>query len=88
MNKKRQTEIYEAYLRSNKSELWQCYGTWSRAKQIAYDGCRERQFNLKGKDFRIIGYNCDMFSVGFIFEKEDEIWFHYETHRTVAEWKI
>lgn len=58
-------QAYRDYLRSNDTTLWHIYGRFSEYKQRAYDYCVELMRSLDGYDLRIIGHNCDTFSVGF-----------------------
>ena len=45
--------------------LWQVYGTYSRAKESAWEWCRELCISENGENFRIISHNSNVFSVAW-----------------------
>lgn len=47
------------------SELREVYGRWSNKKEVAMRECKKEYLEDKGYDFRIIGHNCDYFSVAW-----------------------
>ena len=44
------------------------YGSYSDAKEDAYNYCRKLCDRFNGRDFQIVGHNCMTFSVQFKFE--------------------
>jgi hypothetical protein len=44
------------------------YGSYSDAKESAYNYCKRLCKEFNGRDFRIAGHNCMTFSVQFEFE--------------------
>lgn len=70
---------YFNYLNSNKRRLSDCYAHNSVAKDRAYSYCLELKHKYMGDDLRIIGYNMNKFSVGFIGWYNDRIAFFYIT---------
>ncbi len=46
------------------------YGTYSDAKQSAYNYCRKLCDHFNGRDFQIVGHNSQTFSVEFEFENQ------------------
>lgn len=58
---------YEAYKRATASELWEVYGSYSRAKENAIAYCKRLQYQLGGWGGRIISHNSMIFSYGFEF---------------------
>lgn len=44
------------------------YGSYSKAKEGAYNCCRKLCDHFNGRDFRIVGHNAYTFSVQFEFE--------------------
>lgn len=64
---------------SNTYSLSQCYNSYSYAKEKAYNYCKELYNTCNGYDFKIIGYNCMSFSVGFYCDFEDKTHFVYIT---------
>lgn len=71
--------IYKRYLRSDDTQLFDCYDKPSQAKHKAYEYCLDLFREYNGSDFRIIGYNTSQFSVGFEFEKDGKTYLAYIT---------
>ena len=63
--KKAQAYIY-AYNRSNMDNIYQAYGRPSTNKTRADYDCRLKMMNEGGHGYKIIGYNCNFFSVAWI----------------------
>lgn len=61
----------DSYERSRCTRLWDVYAKPSRYKAIAFDECRELMYALHGLDLRILSYNAQTFSVGFLFPDKD-----------------
>lgn len=70
-NTKTMKNAYERYLNSELSNLWECYGKYSRAKADAMDYCKRLMYELNGHGLRIVSYNCNVFTVGFTFTNEN-----------------
>ena len=71
-NTKLMKSAYARYLNSNLFNLWQCYDKYSQAKANAMDYCMRLMCELNGHDLRIVSYNCNVFTVGFLFMNEDD----------------
>lgn len=72
--------IINSWRRSNATELWQVYGTYSRAKAEAMEYCKRLQNKLDGYDGRITGASNYFFSYAFKYEKDGKEWMMYITH--------
>ena len=69
----------KAHTRAYKTNLRECYTTWSNAKDNAFKRCRDLYMQYKGMDFKIISHNLNEFSVGFVGEYEGQKAFFYIT---------
>ena len=78
LNKQMQGAIY-GHKMSNKHYLSDCYNNYSYAKARAYNYCKDLQTKYNGYDFKIIGYNCMSFSVGFYCDFDGKTNFVYIT---------
>ena len=87
MNKKYQG-LLDSHERSHKYDLWDCYGHFSYWKARAYDNCKQLCEKLNGYDFKIIGYNTCMFSIGFYYRKGNQLMFHYESNKTILDFEV
>ena len=66
-NNTKQAERYiNAYNRSRMYDLRDAYGKPSTAKTRADSRCRLMMHSEGGHDYKIIGYNCNFFTVGWI----------------------
>ena len=72
--------IINSWRRSNATELWQVYGTYSRAKAEAMEYCKNLQYELNGYDGRITGASNYFFSYAFKYRKDGKAWMMYITH--------
>ena len=70
MMKKMYEGFYENYKRATATELWEVYGTHSRAKDEAMQYCRELQYNMNGFDGRICSANTFQFTYAFQYVNE------------------
>ena len=52
-------------------KLSDCYNNYSRAKENAYNNCRNLYSLLDGYHFRITGYNCNTFTCGYLFDTNE-----------------
>jgi glutathione peroxidase-family protein len=59
--------------------LYDCYGSFSYAKAQAFEYCKELKSKYNGRGLKIIGYNSNRFSAGFIGEIENREAFFYIT---------
>lgn len=66
-NERNASTHYGHYLRSRNTSLWDVYGRFSQAKRNAFDYCVDLMNELNGCDLRIISYNSQAFTVGFLF---------------------
>lgn len=62
---------YNNYCGSSNRILSDVYGSYSTAKDNAYNYCVDLMEKYNGNDLRIISYNTFMFSAGFTFEVLD-----------------
>lgn len=85
---KKQEALLERYNDSNLTTLHECYGSWSWAKEHAYNDCVARMEALNGYGFKIISYNTSVFTIGFRYQKDGKEFFHYETDRTILDFEI
>ena len=86
---KKQTAIYNRYLRNNPTTLQECYAKPSYAKQRAYNDCLKRCAEMNGSGFCIMGFNSMMFSVAWMYlHPEHGMCLHYETNRSEMNFKI
>lgn len=65
-NVKTLRDAHARYIKSNLYTLADCYTSNSRAKENAFAYCRELVEKYNGRQGRIIGYNSQTFSYGFI----------------------
>ena len=56
---------YEDYKNSNATELWDVYGTYSRAKVNAMARCNEIRYKMGGWGLKIVHFNTFVFTAGF-----------------------
>ena len=63
---------YKSYLNSNYYELYHCYDNYSYYKAIAFENCRDLMQRVNGYGLKIISFNSQCFTVGFIGEMVDE----------------
>lgn len=56
-----------SWMKSNKVELWQVYGSYSVYKARAFEYCKELMHDLNGYGLRILSFNSQAFTVGFMF---------------------
>ncbi len=72
-------QAYEHYKKSNYYELSDCYGSYSTAKARAFKYCENLMTSHKGHSLKIISFNSNFFSVGFIGYIDDKEAFFYIT---------
>ena len=71
-NSKTIKNAYERYINSHVSFLWECYNNYSPRKSEAMEYCKRLMHELNGWGLRIVSYNCNVFTVGFLFMNEDD----------------
>ena len=75
----RNARIYESFKQANAYQLYHVYGRYSDAKDKAFDYCVSKCNELSGYRFRIISHNSQIFTVGFLFEKDGKTFLAYIT---------
>lgn len=70
---------YDAYKTSTATSLRDAYGTYSGAKDDAWDFCKELMYKFNGYGLRIIAFNRYVFTAGFMFEEDGKQMFMYIT---------
>lgn len=92
MNKK-QEGIYEAWRKSDKFSLNDCYKHPSDAKLDAEFAIKRACISMRGKRFRILSYNTYSFTCAFAIQKEEKtllIWrspYNTEVFQIPEEWE-
>ena len=69
-NTKHAERYINAYNRSSMYDLHDAYGKPSTRKTRADYNCRMMMQSEGGHDYKIIGYNCDFFTVAWIAGKD------------------
>lgn len=70
---------HERYTESTLYTLRDCYGRYSDAKESAFGYCMNQMHNHNGRQPRIISYNQNIFTFGFIGEIDGKSAFFYIT---------
>ncbi len=70
---------YKHYLQSSYYNLYDCYNQPSYYKIQALEYCKKLMKKYNGKSLKIIGYNSQTFSVGFVGEIDNKEAFFYIT---------
>ena len=65
-NTKTLKSAYARYQQSSNYTLRDCYGSYSYAKERAFNYCKELCDKYNGTGLKIIGYNTCGFSCGFV----------------------
>ena len=73
-------QAYRNYKLSTNQCLADCYRSCSNEKQKAYEYCIRKEIEYSGYNGRIIGFNSNFFSFGFIGEINEKEAFFYITH--------
>lgn len=66
-NERRAAENIDTYNRSNSYDLYDVYGTFSRAKVNAWNYCRRICYENNGSGLKVINHNTFIFTAGFTF---------------------
>ena len=80
--------ILKSHHNSSLIDLHDCYKSYSMLKYAAYEYQRELQLMRDGFNFKIISYNGYMFSVGFYYRMDNELYFHYATNKTAFDFNV
>jgi hypothetical protein len=84
----KQKLIINSHTNSTTYYLHHCYGKCSSTKVEAYLKCKTRCSELNGYDFKIISHNKNFFTIGFYYSKDNNTYFHYETHITSLDFLV
>ena len=68
---------YDAYRKSYNYRLSDVYGSYSRAKEDAWEYCKELMDKFNGYGLKVITYSRDIFTAGFMFEEDGKTMFMY-----------
>ena len=63
---KKAAGFIDAYNRSKKTTLAECYRTYSVDKALAYAACSALCYDENGDKFRVISYNSSFFTVAWL----------------------
>ena len=69
---KQAQRFIDQYQSTANCTLWDCYTTFSRAKQNAFEYCEQRAYSLNGYGRKIISYNTSFFTYAFMFDMINE----------------
>lgn len=83
-NTKKAQDLIERFYNSEIDTLEDCYEMYSAAKRRAYDYCLNKCADMNGWRFRIISFNSQTFTCGWLYaDKEtDVIMLNVETYRS------
>ena len=68
--------------------LCDCYKNPSCAKMRAERAIINEIYSRDGYGYSVISYNTNMFTCGYMFRKDDELWFAVHTPRYYGEMKV
>lgn len=82
-NTKKAQTLIERFNHSTFVSLDECYKAYSKNKFRAYQSCVIKFFDMRGWGFRIISFNSQTFTCGWLYEDKDtgEIMLNVETYR-------
>ena len=82
-NTKKAQGLIERFYNSEIDTLEQCYVSCSTAKRKAYYDCLRKYVNMGGWRFRIISFNSQNFTCGWLYEDAETgvIMLNVETYR-------
>ena len=80
---KKGLDYLKRYLYSKYTRLNDCYTSCSNSKYNAYIYNLNLMDELDGKCLKIIGFNCNFFTIGFIIKKQDVTYFVVNTGRNI-----
>ena len=70
-NTKKAQDLIERFYNSEIDTLEDCYGTFSAAKRNAYYVCCQKCVEMDGWRFRIISFNSQTFTCGWLYEDKE-----------------
>lgn len=70
-NTKKVQDLIYRFNHSTFDYLGQCYNSCSAAKRKAYDDCIRKYFDMGGWGFRIISFNSQTFTCGWLYEDKE-----------------
>ena len=87
---KLQNSIYNRYLNSSDYELYHVYDSWSHAKEIAMEHCKNEMYKKEGHGLCIISHNIFQFTVGFTYTDKEtgKDMFNYISRDRNEVWEI
>lgn len=80
VNNEQVKNAYQRWTKSTKYTLADVYKNYSGAKYMAYNYCINLMNKYNGYGLKILGNNCNFFSVGFIATIDGEKVFCFITH--------
>ena len=82
-NTKKAQDLIERFCSSEFDTLEHCYTSCSQAKHRAYYWCTNKCAEMDGWRFRIISFNMDTFTCGWLYEDKETgiIMLNVETYR-------
>ena len=81
-------DYLKRYLYSKYTMLDDCYTRHSTSKQVAYNANIDLMRDLDGQDFKILGYNCNFFTVAFLVKKDNDFYLFVNTGRNIFLYKF
>ena len=82
-NTKKAQDLIERFYNSEFDTLEECYNSCSAAKRNAYYDCLHKCADMDGRRFRIISFNSQTFTCGWLYrcEQTGDIILNVETYR-------
>ena len=71
---------YEQYLNSNYYSVNDFYNNCSTEKRQAQENIKIYMYKNNGRNYKVIGGNCNFFTAGWIQEKNNKKYFIFETY--------
>lgn len=89
LSNSRKDAFRAAYKTAWKTELNECYASWSSYKQKAYDFQRILCYDMNGEGFKILSANTSFFTVAFLFPDPETgvLMLHIATGRNTYEFE-
>ena len=89
MKTKKEQQMFENYINSNATYLWDVYGMFSTGKERAYEKCRQDMIAHNGNHPRIPTANSFQFTYAFQYKGESgEARLRYHTASKVYDFEI
>lgn len=70
---------YRLYNKSRKHKLSDCYKTYSESKSRAFDSIKQLCHDIDAWGIKIITYNCQVFTAGYLYVYQGRTYFVVET---------